>query len=78
MSSIEKPQLRGLHMSQIKRRLVGILIASTAAAVMYKIFVADVRKQKYIDFYKYVYLKNLQLCVVDVFKILLFFILISS
>lgn len=59
---IAKPQLRGLHISQIKKNLIGMIIISTCAAYAFKVFVADRRKQKYADFYKYV---------TDVFKMLL-------
>ncbi|KAL6257022.1 hypothetical protein P5V15_011957 [Pogonomyrmex californicus] len=50
--SLEKPQLRGLHMSQIRKNLVGMLIVSFSAAFAFKVMVVDKRKQRYADFYK--------------------------
>lgn len=55
MSAVAKPQLRGLLTSQIKRNLVGMMVTSVTAALLYKIFIGDRRKQRYIDFYKYMY-----------------------
>ncbi|XP_024876026.1 cytochrome c oxidase subunit 6C [Temnothorax curvispinosus] len=53
MSTIQnKPQLRNLHTSQIKRNLVGMMIISVSAALAFKVLVADKRKQRYADFYK--------------------------
>jgi len=51
---IAKPQLRNLLTSQIKKNLVGMMVIGFAASVLFKIFVADKRKQRYADFYKYV------------------------
>lgn len=51
---LAKPQLRGLHASQIKINLVGMMVVSVSAALLYKVFVCDKRKQRYSDFYKYV------------------------
>ncbi|EZA56196.1 hypothetical protein DMN91_000520 [Ooceraea biroi] len=52
MSALPKPQLRGLHAAQIKKNLVGMFAISTTVALAYKIFVKDVRAQRYKDFYK--------------------------
>ncbi|XP_077256331.1 cytochrome c oxidase subunit cyclope [Temnothorax americanus] len=53
MSTIQnKPQLRNLHTSQIKRNLVWMTIVSVSAALAFKVLVADKRKQRYADFYK--------------------------
>ncbi|XP_029669560.1 cytochrome c oxidase subunit 6C [Formica exsecta] len=49
---LAKPQLRGLHASQIKINLVGMMVVSVSAALLYKVFVCDKRKQRYSDFYK--------------------------
>jgi len=49
-----KPQLRNLYQSQIKKNLIGMMIFSLTGAVMFKILVADKRKQIYADFYRYV------------------------
>ncbi|KAM0724870.1 Cytochrome c oxidase subunit 6C [Formica fusca] len=49
---LAKPQLRGLHASQIKKNLVGMMVVSVSAALLYKVFVCDKRKQRYSDFYK--------------------------
>lgn len=54
MSTVAKPQLRGLLTSQIKKNLIGMSILSIGAALLFKVFVADRRKQRYADFYKYV------------------------
>lgn len=54
MSALEKPQLRGLHQSQIKRNLVGMLVVSVTGAMLLKTFMADRRKKRYVEFYKYV------------------------
>lgn len=67
MSTIEKPQLRGLLQLQIKRNIIGMAVVSISSALMYKIFIADARKKRYANFYKYV-----------IFKILQFSILFSS
>ncbi|XP_011166781.1 cytochrome c oxidase subunit 6C [Solenopsis invicta] len=52
MSTIEKPQLRGLHTTSIRRNIIGVLIISFATAYSYKILVTDKRKQRYANFYK--------------------------
>jgi len=54
MAEAARPQLRGLYQSQIKRNIIGMTIFSLAGALMFKILVADKRKQRYADFYKYV------------------------
>lgn len=50
---LAKPQLRGLHASQIKKNLVGMLVVSVSTALLFKVLVVDKRKQRYADFYKY-------------------------
>lgn len=54
MSAVAKPQLRGLLTSQIKKNLVIMSVLSIGSGLLYKIFVCDRRKQRYVDFYKYV------------------------
>lgn len=54
MSTIAKPQLRNLHTTQIKKNIVGMMVISFSAAVLFKVLVVDKRKQRYADFYKYV------------------------
>ena len=49
---LAKPQLRGLHASQIKKNLVGMLVVSVSTALLFKVLVVDKRKQRYADFYK--------------------------
>lgn len=53
-TQIAKPQLRNLLTSQIKRNIIGMLVVGLSASLLFKIFVADKRKQRYADFYKYV------------------------
>ncbi|XP_011863876.1 PREDICTED: cytochrome c oxidase subunit 6C [Vollenhovia emeryi] len=52
MPALEKPQLRNLHVTQITKSITKALVLGFVSAVMFKVFVADRRKQKYADFYK--------------------------
>lgn len=63
MSTIEKPQLRNLLKGQIKRNIIGMIVVSVTSAMLFKIFVADRRKQRYVEFYKYVIFKILWLSI---------------
>ncbi|CAH0559687.1 unnamed protein product [Brassicogethes aeneus] len=52
VSKANKPQMRGLLQSQIKRNLVFAIGLCTAAAVLQKVFYNDGRKRAYSEFYK--------------------------
>ncbi|KAL6435802.1 hypothetical protein ACFW04_005583 [Cataglyphis niger] len=52
MSALPKPQLRGLHVAQVKKNLIGMAIVSISGTLLYKILVCDKRKRTYAEFYK--------------------------
>ena len=52
VAALAKPKMRGLLTDQIKKNLVIALTSSLAVTWLYKHFVADVRKQKYAEFYR--------------------------
>ncbi|KAL0129026.1 hypothetical protein PUN28_004020 [Cardiocondyla obscurior] len=49
---IEKPQLRNLLRTQVKKNMVGMILISVGIAYAFKVFVADKRKQRYVEFYR--------------------------
>jgi Cytochrome c oxidase subunit VIc len=53
VARIAKPQMRGLLTDQIKKHLAISIGLSIAATWVYKVAVADVRKQVYAEFYRY-------------------------
>lgn len=73
-TQLAKPKLRGLHVAQVKKNLIVAITAGIAIAALFKVLVCDKRKQRYVDFYKYVII----LCKLLLFynfacKLLLFF-----
>jgi len=52
VSTVAKPQLRGLLGSQIKTNLGVALVLCTVAAVAMKVLYNDKRKEVYANFYK--------------------------
>ena len=49
---LAKPQLRNLHIAQVKKGLVGALGLSLIATLSLKFFVTDVQERKIENFYK--------------------------
>lgn len=49
---LAKPQLRNLHIAQVKKGLVGALALSLAFTLSLKFFVTDVQERKIENFYK--------------------------
>lgn len=52
VSTVAKPQMRGLLTAQIKKNLVVATILSFATMFSYKFLVADKRKATYAEFYR--------------------------
>ncbi|XP_059055893.1 cytochrome c oxidase subunit 6C-like [Achroia grisella] len=52
VSTISKPQLRGLLASSIRRNLIVALSLSAAAGFAFKQIVGNERKRKYAEFYR--------------------------
>lgn len=53
VSVASKPQLRGILHTQIKKNIVGAITLSIICGAAYKFLVADVRKRRYAEFYRY-------------------------
>ncbi|XP_047540214.1 cytochrome c oxidase subunit 6C [Vanessa atalanta] len=52
VSTIAKPQMRGLLHNVIKRNLIVAIALSAACGFSYKLFVGNVRKRNYAEFYR--------------------------
>lgn len=52
VANLQKPQLRGLLHSQIKKTLIIAIGMSLVCGAAYKFLVSEPRKQKYANFYK--------------------------
>lgn len=51
-TTLAKPKMRGLLAAQINRNLFMGCLLSCLGGLAFKVFVADVRKQKYADYYR--------------------------
>ncbi|EFN61717.1 Cytochrome c oxidase polypeptide VIc [Camponotus floridanus] len=51
-AQLAKPKLRALYAAQLKRNIIASITAGVIIAGLFKVFVCDKRKQKYVDFYK--------------------------
>ncbi|CAH2097501.1 unnamed protein product [Euphydryas editha] len=52
VATISKPVMRGLLHNVIKRNLIVAFVLSATCGFSYKVFVGNVRKQKYAEFYR--------------------------
>ena len=60
--TLAKPRLRNFLTAQIKRNLLIMMTVSISGAMAVKILIADKRKERYAEFYKYVQMSFLKYC----------------